>query len=161
VTTMGRGAAAFLAAMAAHWWWTTHMPLFGTAPQLLLVLTVIAAARRGPVRAMCAGFAWGLFLDLLNARLFGANALALTLVGYGTGSIRRQVDVTGVGPQTVVIFSMTWVYFLMIGLLARVFQSQFLWVGWTQFMIDPFYNCFVGLIVAVAWRPTWEHSRSR
>ena len=161
MTSLTRGVLAFLLAMVAHWWWTTHLSAFGVAPQLLLVLTVIAAARGGPVKAMVAGFSWGLFLDLLNARLFGANALALTLVGYGTGSIRRQVDVTGIGPQTVVIFSMTWAYFLLIGMLSKIFASQFLWVGWAQFLIDPFYNCFVGLLIALVWQPTWERSYAR
>lgn len=136
-------------AMALHWWWTTHFSPFGLAPQLLLVLTVVTAARRGPVRAMCLGFIWGLFLDLMSARLFGANALALTLVAYGTGSVRRQVDVTGLAPQCLVIFAMTWAYFLLLGTLSAVFPpKQFMWVGWAPFLVDPFYNCLVGAFVA-------------
>ena len=84
-----RGAIFFLTAMLIQWWWATHFSLAGLAPQLLLILTVVVAARQGPVRAMCLGFGWGLFLDVLNPALFGANALALTLAGYGTGALRR------------------------------------------------------------------------
>jgi rod shape-determining protein MreD len=156
VTQFAKGFVGFFGAMVLHWWWTTHFTVFGVAPQLLLVLTVITAARSGPVRAMCLGFVWGLFLDLLTARLFGANALALTLVGYATGSIRRQVDVTGPAPQSIVVFAMTWVYFLLIGVIAALFLKQFQWVGWAPFLLDPFYNCLLALIVFIFWQPRYE-----
>ena len=143
--------------MLAHWWWTTHLSVAGLAPQLLLVLTVITAARRGPIRAMCLGCVWGLFLDVMSARLFGANALALTLVGYGTGSVRRQIDVTGLAPQCLVVFGMTWAYFVLLGLIGLVFLKTFLWVGWPSFVVDPFYNCVVGAAVFMIWNPWADH----
>lgn len=146
----------FFVAMAVQWWWATHFTLGGIAPQLLLVLTVVVAARGGSIRAMFLGFGWGLFLDILNAHLFGANALALTLVGYGTGSIRRQVDVAGLGSQCVVVFAMTLAYFILLGLLGSLFMRSFLWVGWSSFLIDPFYNCVVAALVTVVWQPRLE-----
>lgn len=146
---------AFLA-MIGHWLWTSHFALWGLSPQLLLVLTVAVAARQGPIRAMCLGFFWGLFLDVLQARLFGASAFALTLVGYGTGSVRRQIDVTGLAPQCVVVFFMTWAYFLLLGALGLVFMKEFLWIGWSQFLLDPFYNAVLAAAVSVAWGPGRE-----
>lgn len=141
--TYSRWVALFLGAMLAHWFWTADFALAGLAPQILLVLTVAIAARHGPIPAMCLGFAWGLFLDAMSAHLFGANALALAWVGYGTGSVRRQIDVTGLVPQCVVVFGMSWAYFLLTGLLGLVFMKTFLWVGWAAFLIDPLYNCLV------------------
>lgn len=146
----------FFAAMAVHWWWTTHFALWGLSPQLLLVLTVAVAARQGPVRAMLVGFGWGLFLDVLAPRLFGANALALTLVGYGTGAARRQIDVAGVGAQCAVVFFMTWAYFLLSGLVGAVFARHFLWVGWGTFLLDPFYNALAAAAVSLVWEPRAE-----
>jgi rod shape-determining protein MreD len=150
----------FVAAMAAQWWWSTHLAMAGVAPQLLLVLTVATAARYGSLWAMSCGFFWGLFLDVLGARLFGANALALTLVGYVTGSVRRQIDVAGLAPQCLLAFAMTWAYFILLGLLGTVFTKSFLWVGWPVFLFDPIYNCLITAVIFVAWAPPrWDHHR--
>ena len=137
--------------MLLHWWWSTHFLVLGLAPLLLLVLTVSIAARLGSVPAMCCGFFWGLFLDVLRPQLFGANALALTLVGYGTGAVRRQIDVIGVAPQAVVVFLMTWGFFLFTGLLGLVFVKTFLWVGWVPFLFTPVYNCLLVPFVFLFW----------
>lgn len=146
----------FVGAMAVQWWWSSHMAVAGLAPQLLLVLTVMTAARQGAVPAMFMGFLWGLFLDLLNAHLFGANALILTLAAYGTGAARRQVDVAALAPQCLMIVVMTLAYFLLLGLLGLIFERAFLWVGWEALVFDPIYNCLLGLFLAAAWQPRRE-----
>lgn len=141
----------FLAAMAVQWWWGTHFTVAGVAPQLLLVLTVVISARLGPVKGMFLGFGWGLFLDVLSAHLFGANALALTLAAYGAGMARRQLDVMGLAPQCMIVFFMTWGYFLTLGALGALFLKSFLWVGWPSFVVDPFYNCLVAVVAYPFW----------
>ncbi len=146
----------FMLAMLAQWWWSTHWSIAGLAPQLLLVLTVALGASFGPSWAMCCGFLWGLFLDTLSPRLFGANALALTWVGYGTGSVRRQLDVAGVPPQCLVVFGMTWAYFLVLGMLGMVFAKKYDWVGWPVFLLDPVYNCVVAAAFLL-WNQQWKH----
>ncbi len=143
--------ALFVGGMVVQWWWTTHFALAGVAPQVLLVLTVIIAAALGPVRGMFFGFGWGLFLDVMSAHLFGGNALALTVAAYGAGMVRRQLDVRDLAPQCMVVFFMTWAYFLLIGVLGAMFIKSFEWVGWPSFLADPFYNC---LVAAVAY-PFW------
>jgi rod shape-determining protein MreD len=149
----------FFTAMVAQWWWSTHGAISGVAPQLLLVLTVAVAARYGPMRAMFMGFFWGLFLDVLSARLVGANALAFTLAAYGTGSVRRQIDLFGLAPQCLMVFGATLGYFVAMGLLGLVFLKSFLWVGWKSFLIDPFYNCAVAVVLYVLWEPLVEGGR--
>jgi rod shape-determining protein MreD len=137
----------------------THFAPFGVAPQLLLVLTVALAARHGAVWGMVAGFLWGLFLDVMSPRLFGANALVLTWIAYGTGSMRRQIDVAGLGPQTVVVFTTTWVYFLLLGALGLVFSKNLYWAGLPAFLLDPFYNAALAALVYALWAPSREHHR--
>ncbi len=149
----------FFAAMVAQWWWMTHFSIFGLAPQLLLVLTVALAARYGALWGMSAGFLWGLFLDLMSPRLFGANALAFTWIAWGTGSVRRQIDVAGLGPQAVVVVAMTWAYFLLLGVLGLIFSKSFFWVGLPAFCLDPFYNAVVTTVLFALWTPRWEHRR--
>jgi rod shape-determining protein MreD len=145
--------------MAGQWWWSTHGSIAGVAPQLLLVLTITIAARYGALRGMCLGFFWGLFLDVMSARMVGANALALTMVAYGTGAMRRQVDLLGIGPQCLMVFSLTIGYFLFLGLLGLVFLRAFLWVGWPAFVVDPFYNAVLAALIVVFGPPFLERPR--
>ena len=147
-----RGSVLFAAAVFLQWWWSTQLSVWGLSPQVLLVLTVALAARFGPNPGMCYGFLWGLFLDALRPQLFGANAFTLMLVGYGTGTIRRQIEVVDLVSQCVVVFLMTWGYFLFYGLLGVVFAKTFFWVGWSAFLFDPFFNCLLVPVAALCWK---------
>lgn len=149
--TFFRLAGLFVCAMFAQWWLSSHFLLLGVSPRLLLVLTVAVAARLGPVPAMGLGFGWGLFLDVLSAQLFGANALVYTLVAYGTGATRRQIDVAGIGPQAATVFVMTWGYLLLSALLGLVFMRTFLFAGWIAFFLSPLVNCLLVPFVYIFW----------
>ncbi|MFH1723403.1 MAG: rod shape-determining protein MreD [Elusimicrobiota bacterium] len=137
------GAFVFFVGILAHWLWSTYFPLFGLAPQVLLILTIAVASSSGPVAGQCFGFAWGLFLDVLSAHVFGANALGLTLVGYFIGMLRRQMDVASAPSQIVFVMVLTPAYLLFLGFAGLVFERTFLWVGWKAFLADPLYNSLV------------------
>lgn len=141
----------FAAAMLLQWWLSAHFLVFDMAPRLLLVLTVCVAARLGPIPGMCYGFAWGLFLDVLSAQLFGANALVYTIIAYGTGAVRRQIDVVGIVPQMATVALMTWGGFILGGLLGLIFMRVFLFPGWNVFFLNPFYNAVLVPIIFVFW----------
>jgi rod shape-determining protein MreD len=143
-----RGLTLFIGAMFLQWWWNSHLAYWGAAPQFLLAMTVVVAARRGPVPAMLAGFAWGLFSDTLRADLFGADALLFSLAGYAAGMVRSQVDLGAPEPLAATVFLLTWAYALLLGVLAHVFLKSFLWVGWIQFITAPFMNALVAIIGA-------------
>lgn len=145
-----RGAVLFLLAALLQWWWSSSLAVWSLTPQVLLVLTMALAARVGPTEAMCYGFLWGLFLDILRPDLFGGNALVLVLAGYGTGVLRRQIDVTDPVSHCVVVCAMTCGCFLLYGLLGLVFAEGFLWPGWPAFLFDPLYNCLVVPFAALA-----------
>lgn len=141
----------FLLGAVAHWWWNSFFPVFGLSPQIVLVLTVAAAARQGPLAAMCLGFTWGLFLDVFQVHLVGANALTLTLAGYAVGVARRQVDV-GVGAsQLVIVWIASLAAFLLRGLLGLIFMGKIFWVGWPAFLFDPIYNCLTAPLLFWVW----------
>ena len=152
-----RRVALFLAAALLQWWWSTNLAFWGLTPQILLAVTVALAARLGPNTGMVYGFLWGLFLDVLRPELFGGNAFALMLVGYGTGALRRQMDVVDLMSQYVIVLLMTWGYFLLYGLLAAIFVKSFAWVGWPAFLCDPFYNCL--FVPPAALACAWLRSR--
>ena len=140
-----RGAVLFVAAMFLQWWWNAHLAYWGAAPQFLFALTILIAARRGPVTAMLIGFAWGLFSDTLRADLFGADALLYALAGYAAGMVRRQLDLSAPEPLAATVFLMTWAYALFLGVLGHVFLKSFVWVGWVAFLTAPFMNAFVAV----------------
>ena len=80
------GVFVFFLGIFIHWIWSTHFPIWGLFPQVLLILTIAVAARSGPLAGQCYGFAWGLFLDVTSAHVFGANALVFTWTAYSTGT---------------------------------------------------------------------------
>jgi rod shape-determining protein MreD len=143
-----RGALLFVAAMFLQWWWNSHLSYWGAAPQFLLALTVVVAARRGPVTAMLVGYAWGLFSDTLRADLFGADAMLYALAGYAAGMVRRQIDLGAREPLAATVFLMTWAYALALGFLGHVFLKSFFWVGWIPFFTAPFMNALVAILGA-------------
>lgn len=69
-----------------------HVAIDGVVPDLVLVLVVVAAIARGPQFAAVLGFAAGLLLDLAPPadHLAGRWALALVVVGYLAGRVRRD-----------------------------------------------------------------------
>jgi rod shape-determining protein MreD len=146
-----RGVALFVGAMFVQWWWNTHFAYWGAAPQFLLVLTILLAARRGPILGMLAGFGWGLYLDVARAELFGASALTLTLAAYFVGVARRQIDLRAAGPLAAVTFLFTWAAFVGLGLLGLTFTKSFEWSGWIAVLATPFLNVVAVTMAAVLW----------
>lgn len=141
----------FVGAMFLQWWWNTHLSYWGAAPQFLLALTILLAARRGPVAAMLFGFAWGLYADALRADLFGANALLYTLAGYVAGSVRKQIDLRAAGPLAATVLILSWGYVLTLGLLGAVFDRSFFWVGWVPALFTPFMNALAASAASLCW----------
>ena len=92
-----------------------------------------------------------------HSNTFGGNALVLILAGYGTGVLRRQIDVTDPVSHCVVVYAMTCGCFLLYGLLGLVFAEGFLWPGWPAFLFDPLYNCLVVPFAALA--VSWVRAR--
>lgn len=74
-----------------------HLAWDGIVPNLCLLVVVGAALTRGPQFAAVLGFAAGLALDLAPPadHLAGRWALALVVVGYVAGRVRRDARSTG------------------------------------------------------------------
>lgn len=136
------------AAMLLQWWWSAHLAYWGAAPQFLLALTILIAARRGPLPAMLIGWTWGLYSDVLRADLFGADALLFMLAGYVAGQFRRQVDLEATGPLAIAVFLFSWTYLLLRGALGSVFAKSFLWAGWIPALATPLLNALAAAVGA-------------
>ncbi len=143
-----RAAALFVGAMVLQWWWNTHLSYWGAAPQFLFVLTILLAARRGPVLGMFAGFGWGLYVDGVRAELFGASALTFTLAAYFVGVIRHQIDLRSIGPLAVMTCLFTWGGFIGFWILGLIFTKRFEWSGWISVVMTPLLNALTITLLA-------------
>ena len=146
-----RGVLVFAGVMFLQWWWNTHLSYWGITPQFLFALSILVAARRGPVAAMMIAWIWGLYADTLRADLFGANALLYTLAAYIAGNVRRQMDLRAVGPLATAVFLMSVIYAIAIGLIGTIFAKSFFWIGWPAFLVTPFLNALIAAFGALAW----------
>lgn len=131
----------FFLGMVLHWWWCTYFTVWGLAPQLLLILTVSIAATSGPVAGQAYGFAWGLFLDVAGVRLFGANALVLTVSAYAVGNARRQMDVSSPLSQAMVVAVVSLCHLASLAALGYLFERHAFWSGWSTALLTPMVNC--------------------
>ncbi len=155
-----KGAAIFFFGLVGEWIFSRYLSFHGLNPQILLILTIGVAAFNGTPEAMVFGFFWGLCWDALSLNLFGARALALTLVAYGLGLVRRQVDMVTPGAQAIVAVIATVLYRMLLGFIYLIFSGQFLWLGWTIFLLEPVYNGIFCFILAIL-RPNSYFSSSR
>lgn len=145
----------FVGGLTLEWIFSRYLSLNGLNPQVLLILVVNVAAYGGPSEAMIFGFAWGLCWDAMSLRLFGARALALTLVGYIAGNLRRQVDILSPGSQALVVIFATFFYRLCLGFISLLFAGRFLWLGWGLFLLEPFYNALASIVLYLLRPRAW------
>lgn len=82
-----------------------YLTLFGTTPDLILVVVICFALVEGPMVAASTGFAGGLLRDLLLVAPKGLTSLAYIIVGYLVGTVRPYVQSTGVMVPVLGIFS--------------------------------------------------------
>lgn len=133
---------ALLGCVTLHWLFSFWTGMSAT-PQFALVATVVVGVLRGPAAGESFGFCSGLLLDALGAHLFGANALVQTLIGYGVGRLRRQMDASLPPPQMAVVFLLSWAQFAALGLLGTVFLGRFQGRWLHGLLLVPVYNALL------------------
>ncbi len=68
-----------------------RLAIAGIKPDLVLVAVCTFGILRGPAAGAVGGFAGGLLQDMLVPGSAGLGALVMTVVGYGSGLIERNV----------------------------------------------------------------------
>lgn len=68
-----------------------HTPVFGVAPDVILLTAIGVGLAGGPERGALAGFAGGLLFDLTVTTPFGLSALVGASVGYVVGGLQHTV----------------------------------------------------------------------
>ncbi|MBI3547753.1 MAG: rod shape-determining protein MreD [Elusimicrobia bacterium] len=141
-----RGVGVFVGAVLVQWWWPSRLPIFGFAPQVLLVMTIAAASTEVPAFSLTVAFLWGLVLDTIGVHLFGGNALALTGTAYLVWLVKRQADVSNPLSQAAFTGLISFGYALFLAALALVFKGEAYWPGWGSFFVTPVFNAIAAPI---------------
>lgn len=140
-----------LAAGVLQWMWAAFLPFLGPPPQLMLALTVAASIVFGSVWGESLGFWGGLWLDVLSTHLFGGTALSLCWIGYGTGLLRRQMDVSNMASQMAVVFAASLVHGVVMQMLGLFFMRHWAAIGFFAFMGGSLLNALAApLVFAIA-----------
>ena len=75
----------------------------GVTPDLLLVLLVFLALRRGSMSGQIAGFAGGLLEDLVSLAPLGFHALLRTLVGFSSGALHGLIRTSAIAVPVLIL----------------------------------------------------------
>lgn len=127
----------------------------GVTPDLPLILAVLLALRKGPEVGCLAGFAAGLFQDVIGSSLVGAQAFTKALVGFGTGLLASRLWVSSALVQVPGLILLTLAEGVVRYGLLRLFQFPASLADLMLHGIVPqaFYNGFLGsaVVLALAW----------
>lgn len=77
--------------------------ILGVQPDLMVLLLVLVALRRGPIAGTLLGFALGLVQDSLVPPTMGMNMLAKSLTGYAVGQLSDKLVVGGPALQAALV----------------------------------------------------------
>lgn len=145
----------FFFGCALHAWLAGSVaPLvWGVVPHVLLLATVAVSITDGRRAGEVFGFLWGFYLDVLGVRLFGANCLLFTAIGYFAGNVRRHMDVNQPLPHATVVLVMTVAYHFAYAVLALIFSKRFLLPGWPVLLVQPLLNAAVAPFLLVLSSP--------
>ena len=75
----------------------------GVTPDLLLILLVFLALRRGSMSGQIAGFAGGLLEDLVSLAPLGFHALVRTLVGFSAGTLHGLIRTSAIAVPVLIL----------------------------------------------------------
>lgn len=84
-----------------------NLTLFGTSPDLMLLLTTLAGLNNGVLYGAILGFSGGLAKEIFSKALLGPGTFSLTLIGFLAGLFGRRVFYQNVFIQVLIIFLAT------------------------------------------------------
>lgn len=135
--------------------------VFGTSPDLLLILVVFAALRHGAMAGAMWGFLVGLTHDVYApVEWLGAGSFALCVVGFLVGQLEEKFLnlnlITKVAALTVAFFMNDAIYFWSIGLDVDSISDVFL----KQSLPEGLYTILLGSLAFYFLYPYSEHKHA-
>jgi rod shape-determining protein MreD len=111
----------YIAGLVLQTTFFSHLTFFGAKPDLLLIIIVFIAIKRGAMPGEIYGFVGGLMEDFVAYGFLGIQALTKTLMGFGAGFLKNKLE------ENNIILLMLLVFFTAIisGLLGNVARTFF------------------------------------
>ena len=118
------------------------------APDLVMVVTIVAARRLDDDAAILVGFTGGVLTDLLASSLLGWRALTLTLVAYMAIRTRSRLDL-GLVPGAVVVLVLSLAGVVLLAVIGTLFGQATLTEpdALRRIMLVPGYNFLLAFLV--------------
>lgn len=69
-----------------------HLSIFGAKPDLVLIVLVFLAVRKGSYEGEVYGFIGGLLEDFISSAVLGLQALVKTVVGFAVGFFENKLE---------------------------------------------------------------------
>jgi len=127
--------------------WPMRFAPFNVGPHFLLILTIYIALMRGPLVGETMGFLWGLSADGISVTLFGSQAFLLTLIGFISGKMSRNLDESKPWAQIIFILAMSVMYFGGLYALFRIFIGADRRIGAAFLVVHPIINALLAPVV--------------
>ena len=131
----------------------TRMEIMGARPDFALLMLMLLANRGSTVTSIMYGFFIGFLQDVYSPEFLGANAFAMSLMGFMLGEFRERLAVEHTGVKFVSIV----VAILVHDAVYLSFYSRFEFsVAWTLFvresLADALYTAVFGVVLVVIWQ---------
>ncbi len=147
--TLIRWVLVYCAAVLLHWWWTAHLTVLGVSPNILLVISMCAAALCGPFAAHAFAFFSGMYLDLMGTELFGGYAFVFTVLAYAVNWFRRHMDVVSPFSQAIMVWVMSIGGILIYQFVSVLFIHHPARMGIGFIFIEPAFNAALAPVIFV------------
>jgi len=138
----------FIAATVFYWLGLLVFAPLGIMVNIMLAFSIIVAAITPQRYGYIFAFFSGLFLDFLGTTVFGAGALAFTLLMMLFYRIKNNIDFKEILPQMVITALLNFVYIILFGILTKIFSNSFAWQGWKNLFLG---SLLLGLLMPLLY----------
>ena len=141
----------FIVATVSYWLGLIVFSPLGLSVNIMLAFSIIIAVMLPQRYGYTFAFFSGLFLDFLGTNVFGAEALAFTLLMMFFYRIRDNIDFKEVLPQMVITALLNFLLIILFGFLTKIFSNSFAWQGWKNLLLG---SLLLGILMPLLYRLT-------
>lgn len=121
--------------------WVEFLPIFGYAPDLILITIIYLSLHYGSLSGEIYGFVSGILVDVLDVSIFGLKALAFTIIGYLCGIFSKQLDELEIKTQVLLSFSASYIVIIFSYLISSIFATKL--VKGVSLVVYPVLNIII------------------
>jgi len=116
--------ATIIFALVGQLLWVEFLPIFGYAPDLVLITIIYLSLHYGSLSGEIYGFFSGILVDVFDVSIFGLKALVFTIIGYLCGTFSRQLDGLEIKTQILLGFSASYIVIIFSYLVSSIFVTK-------------------------------------